>query len=71
MQAQVKHGQAEPINPNLIEEAFRRARDAPLNRDIDPDRLRAAIESEARLGVRDIYGLVAAAARVAKSGRAE
>lgn len=67
MQASTKHSQIEPVDPRLIEEAFRRARKAPANREVDPERLRSAIEAEARLGVRDIYGLVAAAARFASS----
>ncbi len=49
------------IDPRLLQEAFRRARNAPLNRDICSQQLWTSIVAEARRGVRHIYGLVAAA----------
>lgn len=49
------------IDPRLLSEAFRRARErAPTTR-VDSDSLLTAIFAEARLGTRDMYGLVKAA----------
>jgi hypothetical protein len=52
------------IDSRLLEEAFRRAREAPLNRTADSLTLRKAIIEEARRGTRHMHGLVAAAAKV-------
>jgi hypothetical protein len=54
------------IDPNLLDEAFRRACRAKLNDGIDPQSLLAAILEEARRGTRHMHGLVGAAARAAK-----
>ena len=51
------------IDPRLLEEAFRRARLAPLNERLDSNTLLSAIIAEARRGTRDMYGLVSAAAK--------
>ena len=51
------------IDPNLLEEAFRRAMRSPSSSDVDPAAVLAAIFAEARAGTRHMYGLVAAGAR--------
>ncbi len=51
------------IDPRLLEEAFRRARVAPLNEGLDSNTLLSAILAEARRGTRDMFGLVSAAAK--------
>ena len=51
------------IDPRLLEEAFRRARAAPLNKNSDPHSMLAAILDEARRGTKHMHGLVGAAAR--------
>jgi hypothetical protein len=53
------------IDPRLLEEALRRARKIPLNERLDSDALLSAIIAEAQRGTRDMYGLVAAATKVA------
>jgi hypothetical protein len=55
------------IDPRLLEEAFRRARKAPLNDRLDSNALLAAILAEARRGTRDMYGLVSAASKATSS----
>jgi hypothetical protein len=52
------------IDSRLLEEAFRRAREAPLNRRADSITLRKAIIEEARRGTRHMHGLVSAASKV-------
>ena len=49
------------IDPRLLTEAFRRARERSENVGVDADSLLAAIVAEARLGARDVYSLVKAA----------
>ena len=51
------------IDPRLLSEAFRRARERTANALIDSDSLLSAILAEARRGTRDLYGLVKAAER--------
>jgi hypothetical protein len=53
------------IDPRLLEEAFRRARSASLNDQLDSNALLSAILAEARRGTRDMYGLVRAAGKSA------
>ncbi|MDE3177463.1 MAG: hypothetical protein KGM15_15285 [Pseudomonadota bacterium] len=50
------------IDPRLLSEAFRRARQQAAVAEIDSDSLLSAILAEARRGTRDMYGLVKAAA---------
>ena len=57
------------IDPRLLEEAFNRARKAPLNTSIDSNALLSAIFAEARRGTRDMYGLVAAASAAAPTSK--
>ncbi len=52
------------IDPNLLEEAFRRACKAPLNEGVDQQSLLMAILEEARRGTRHMHGLVGAASRL-------
>ena len=52
------------IDPNLLEEAFRRACKARLNEGVDRQSLLKAILDEARRGTRDLHGLVGAAGRL-------
>jgi len=49
------------VDPRLLTEAFRRARERAENAHLDADALFAAIVAEARRGARDIYSLVKAA----------
>ena len=49
------------IDPRLLSEAFRRARERAINADVDSDSLLSAILAEARRGTRDLYGLCKAA----------
>jgi hypothetical protein len=49
------------VDPRLLTEAFRRARERAENADLDADALFTAIVAEARRGARDIYSLVKAA----------
>ena len=73
MNTQISHVESFPIlnsarelygvDVGLLEEAYRRARAAPLNRTIDSSRLLSAIFEEARRGSRDLYSLVRAAGR--------
>jgi len=49
------------VDPRLLTEAFRRARERADNADVDADSLFAAIIAEARRGARDVYSLVKAA----------
>ena len=51
------------IDPRLLEAAFNRARNAPLNSDRDSNAILSAIFAEARRGTRDIHTLVSAASR--------
>ena len=55
------------IDPRLLEEAFKRARQVPLNKDIDSDSLLSAIFAEARRGTRDMHGLCGAAAKAPRA----
>jgi hypothetical protein len=59
--AHVYHNSLADLDPRLLTEAFRRARENGANSDIDSDALLSAIIAEARKGVRDLYGLVKAA----------
>ena len=52
------------VDPRLLAEAFRRARERASNAEVDSDALFSAILDEARRGARDIYSLVKAAAAV-------
>ena len=49
------------IDPRLLSEAFRRAREKAAIAEVDSDSLLSAIFAEARRGTRDMYGLVKAA----------
>jgi hypothetical protein len=49
------------IDPRLIGEAFRRARETTANAAIASDQILSAILAEARRGTRDMFGLVRAA----------
>jgi hypothetical protein len=49
------------VDPRLICEAFRRARETAANAAIDSDQILSAILAEARKGTRDMFGLVRAA----------
>ena len=49
------------VDPRLLTEAFRRARERRENKGIESDALFSAIVAEARRGARDIYSLVKAA----------
>jgi hypothetical protein len=51
------------IDPRLISEAFRRARERRSSIEIDSDALLSAIIAEAKRGARDLYSLVKAAER--------
>ena len=55
------------IDPRLLTEAFRRAREKQTNAAIDADGLLSAIIAEARRGTRDLYGLIRAAELAAAS----
>ncbi len=46
------------IDPRLLTEAFRRARERTANTALDSDSLLSAIIAEAKRGTRDLYGLV-------------
>lgn len=67
MKLNVPHTLAD-IDPRLLTEAFRRAREKQTNAAIDADRLLSAIIAEARRGTRDLYGLTRAADVAAASG---
>ena len=49
------------IDPRLLSEAFRRAREKAAVTEMDSDSLLSAILAEARRGTRDMFGLVKAA----------
>jgi hypothetical protein len=49
------------IDPRLVSEAFRRARETSANAAIASDQILSAILAEARRGTRDMFGLVRAA----------
>jgi len=49
------------IDPRLLSEAFRRARERATNALIDSDSLLSSIIAEARRGTRDLHGLIKAA----------
>jgi hypothetical protein len=49
------------IDPRLLSEAFRRARETKGNAELDADALFSAILDAARAGARDLYSLVKAA----------
>ena len=49
------------IDPRLLSEAFRRAREIAENSALDTDALLSAIFAAARRGTRDMHGLVRAA----------
>jgi hypothetical protein len=49
------------IDPRLIIEAFRRARETAANDAMDSDEILSSILAEARRGTRDMFGLVRAA----------
>jgi len=49
------------IDPRLLTEAFRRARERTENAELDADALLSAILNAARAGSRDLYSLVKAA----------
>jgi hypothetical protein len=53
------------IDPRLLEEAFRRACQSPLNQRLDRSAMLAQIFAEARRGTRHMHGLVSAAAKAA------
>lgn len=63
MSEMMKNAGLKDIDPRLLEEAFKRARNQPLNKDRDSDSLLSAIFAEARRGTRDMHGLVAAASK--------
>jgi hypothetical protein len=49
------------IDPRLVSEAFRRARETATNSALASDQILSAILAEARKGTRDMFGLVRAA----------
>ena len=49
------------VDPRLLSEAFRRARERAPAAEIDSDSLLTAIFAEARRGTRDMFGLIKAA----------
>ncbi len=51
------------IDPRLLSEAFRRARERRSRAEVDSDSLLSAIIAEAKRGARDLYSLAAAADR--------
>jgi hypothetical protein len=51
------------MDPRLLEEAFRRARQASSSHGVESAALLTAIITEARRGTRDMFSLVAAATR--------
>jgi hypothetical protein len=55
------------IDPRLLTEAFRRARERYSDADVDADALLSAIIAEARRGTRDLFGLARAAEAVARA----
>jgi hypothetical protein len=57
----------EGFDPRMLEEALRRACEAPVNRGVDPATVLRRILAEARRGSRDMYSLVAAAKSVAEA----
>jgi hypothetical protein len=59
--SKIYHNPLADIDPRLLAEAFRRAREAAANSAIDSDALLSAIFAAARAGTRDMYGLVKAA----------
>ena len=52
------------IDPRVLEAAFKRARELPLNRHLDSNAILSAIFAEARRGTRDMHGLTAAVAKI-------
>lgn len=66
LQPSAQHTLAD-IDPRLITEAFRRARENRTNAALDADSMLSAIIAEARRGTRDLYGLT----RAAEAARAE
>jgi hypothetical protein len=59
MQSSFSHQLAD-MDPRLLTEAFRRARERQANAAMDADSLLSAIIAEARRGTRDLYGLTRA-----------
>jgi hypothetical protein len=57
------------IDPRLVSEAFRRARETTANAAIASDQILSAILAEARRGTRDIFGLVRAVQTGSLRGR--
>ena len=55
------HNPLADLDPRLLTEAFRRAREQGDAADVDSDSLLSAIIAEARRGARDLYSLVKAA----------
>jgi hypothetical protein len=58
------------LDPRLLTEAFRRAREHDDAAEIDSDSLLSAIIAEARRGARDLYSLVKAAEKARPRGLA-
>ena len=58
---QIKTHPLADIDPRMLSEAFRRARERQSTAQVDSDALLSAIIAEARRGTRDLYGLVRAA----------
>ncbi len=63
----MKQAGLDDVDPRLMEEAWRRGCDAPMNRGVDPMTVLARILAEARRGTRDMYGLVSAAKKLAEA----
>lgn len=57
------------LDPRLLTEAFRRARERSANAEIDSESLWFAIVEQARRGARDIYTLVKAASAAGEARR--
>jgi hypothetical protein len=58
------------LDPRLLSEAFRRARERRSSDGVDSDSLLSAIIAEARRGARDLYTLVKAAQNARLPGAA-
>jgi hypothetical protein len=56
------------LDPRLLTEAFRRAREHSGAAEIESDSLLSAIIAEARRGARDLYSLVKAAEKARQRG---
>ena len=56
------------LDPRLLTEAFRRAREQGSAAEVDSDSLLSAIIAEARRGARDLYSLVKAADNARQRG---